>query len=48
MRDFTYAQYREIKGRQRFFSMSEEEKWQAIYRILFPDCDLEELPSACK
>jgi hypothetical protein len=43
------SQVEKLKDRKNMFQAgSEEEKWNIVYEILFPDVALKTLPSPCK
>ena len=44
---FTKDQERVLR-RKRKFAGSEESKWRAMYKVLFPDDDEADMPSPCK
>jgi hypothetical protein len=43
---FTDEQEEKLRKRKR--SMPEDDKWQEIYMILFPDVDPQKIPSPCE
>jgi hypothetical protein len=45
---FKKAQEDELKSRKRYSKMSEVEKWETIYMILFPTENPNQIPPACK
>lgn len=45
---FSKEQELELKKRKGYSTMSDVEKWDSIYKILFRDADMNNLPSACK
>jgi len=45
---FTKEQEQGLKRKKGYSTMSEVDKWNSIYMILFPDADINRLPPACK
>jgi hypothetical protein len=45
---FNKEQHRALKERKAMFRATEEQRWVAMYLILFPDTVLGKVPSPCK
>jgi hypothetical protein len=45
---YSVSQAKMLRSRKGIKGMTEVERWNQTYRILFPDCDVNSMPSSCK
>jgi hypothetical protein len=45
---YSVAQEKMLRSRKGIKGITELERWQQAYRILFPECEIDPMPSPCR